>query len=206
MKKSDVKIGGVYTAKVTNKLVQVRIDAENRNGGWDATNLTTNKKVRIKSAQRLRDESDAPKRAGRKTKAATANAAETQGDADQAEPRPSGPKARRSPSGSAAWTPRPACSRSPASRCPPRRWSRRPRRRAIGNRPAARRRTPRSTARSSARSAKRATMPASARPSAAGLSTPDALGFPSLPTPGCRPGFSSATAGLRGFRGHLAPS
>jgi hypothetical protein len=54
MKKSDVKLGGVYTAKVTNKIVQVRIEAESRYGGWDATNLETGKKVRIKSAQRLR--------------------------------------------------------------------------------------------------------------------------------------------------------
>ena len=54
MKKNDVKIGSVYTAKVTNKVVQVRIDAENRHGGWDATNLETGKKVRIQSAQRLR--------------------------------------------------------------------------------------------------------------------------------------------------------
>ena len=86
MKKSDVKIGGVYTAKVTNKLVQVRIDAENRNGGWDATNLTTNKKVRVKSRQRLRDGSDGSKRAGRKTKAATAKAAETQPTATPTKP------------------------------------------------------------------------------------------------------------------------
>jgi hypothetical protein len=54
MKKNEVKIGNVYTAKVTNKVVQVRIDAENRHGGWDATNLETGKKVRIQSAQRLR--------------------------------------------------------------------------------------------------------------------------------------------------------
>ena len=54
MKKSEVKIGGVYTAKVTNKLVQVRIDAESRYGGWEATNLATGKKVRIKSPTRLR--------------------------------------------------------------------------------------------------------------------------------------------------------
>ena len=159
MKKSDVKIGGVYTAKVTNKLVQVRIDAENRNGGWDATNLTTNKKVRVKSDQRLRDGSDAPKRAGRKSKAAETNAA---AQAQTPDAKPKGAKAkrtraRRSPSGSAAWTPRLACSRSPASRCPPRRWSRRPRRRAIGNRPAARRRTPRFIARSSGRSPRRET-------------------------------------------------
>ena len=54
MKKSEVKIGGVYTAKVTNKLVQVRIDAESRYGGWDGTNLATGKKVRIKSPAQLR--------------------------------------------------------------------------------------------------------------------------------------------------------
>jgi hypothetical protein len=54
MQKNDVKLGGVYLAKVTNKLVQVRIEAESRYGGWDALNLATNKKVRIKSAQRLR--------------------------------------------------------------------------------------------------------------------------------------------------------
>ena len=56
MKKNEVEIGKVYTAKVTNKVVQVRIDAENRHGGWDATNLETGKKVRIQSAQRLRGE------------------------------------------------------------------------------------------------------------------------------------------------------
>ena len=55
MKKNDVQIGGVYTAKVTNKLVQVRIDAVSRYGGWDATNLATNKKIRIKSPAKLRE-------------------------------------------------------------------------------------------------------------------------------------------------------
>ena len=56
MKKSEVKVGGVYTAKVTNKVVEVRIDGESRHGGWDATNLATGKKVRIQSPQRLRAE------------------------------------------------------------------------------------------------------------------------------------------------------
>jgi hypothetical protein len=54
MKKNEVKIGGVYAAKVTNKVVQVRIDDESRYGGWDATNLETGKKFRIKSPARLR--------------------------------------------------------------------------------------------------------------------------------------------------------
>ena len=56
MKKDDIKIGSTYTAKVTNRVVPVRIDAENPHGGWDATNMTTKKKVRIKSAAKLRNE------------------------------------------------------------------------------------------------------------------------------------------------------
>lgn len=54
MKKDEIKIGETYTAKVTNKVVPVRIDKENPRGGWDGVNLVTNKQVRIKSAQRLR--------------------------------------------------------------------------------------------------------------------------------------------------------
>jgi len=54
MKRADVKLSNVYAAKVSGKVVPVRIDAENPRGGWDATNTATGKKVRIKSAQRLR--------------------------------------------------------------------------------------------------------------------------------------------------------
>lgn len=54
MKKDEVRIGSSYLAKVSDKVVTIRIDAENRNGGWDATNMATGKKIRIKSAQRLR--------------------------------------------------------------------------------------------------------------------------------------------------------
>ncbi len=74
MKKSEVKVGGVYAAKVSDKVVEVRIDGENRHGGWDGTNLSTGKKVHIKSPQRLRG---AAKKGGRKTKADDAAAAET---------------------------------------------------------------------------------------------------------------------------------
>ncbi|NLY01542.1 MAG: hypothetical protein GXY83_36080 [Rhodopirellula sp.] len=56
MKKDQVHIGGTYVAKVSGQLARVRIDAESRFGGWDATNVLTNRKVRIKSAQRLRRE------------------------------------------------------------------------------------------------------------------------------------------------------
>lgn len=54
MKKNEVQIGGVYTAKVSDKVVQVRVDAE-KGTGWSATNLVTGKAIYIKSAQRLRE-------------------------------------------------------------------------------------------------------------------------------------------------------
>ncbi len=54
MKKNEVKIGKVYSAKVTGEMVPVRIDAVNPHGGWEATNLVTKKRIFIKSAQRLR--------------------------------------------------------------------------------------------------------------------------------------------------------
>jgi len=54
MKKYEVKVGGRYVAKVSDKLTLVRIDRENPHGGWDATNEKTGKPVRIKGAQRLR--------------------------------------------------------------------------------------------------------------------------------------------------------
>jgi hypothetical protein len=53
MKKADVKVGGTYKAKVTDKIVSVRLDRE-KGTGWSATNLVTGKTIYIKSAQRLR--------------------------------------------------------------------------------------------------------------------------------------------------------
>lgn len=54
MKKIEVKIGGTYVAKVSDRLTEVRIDRVSEHGGWDATNVTTGKSVRIKSPARLR--------------------------------------------------------------------------------------------------------------------------------------------------------
>lgn len=54
MKKDQVKVGGVYAAKVSDRIVPLRIDREHANGGWVGTNQNTGKEVRIKSAQRLR--------------------------------------------------------------------------------------------------------------------------------------------------------
>lgn len=53
MKNSEIRIGSEYIAKVTGKPVRVRIDAAVASGGWNATNLLTNRQVRIKSAGRL---------------------------------------------------------------------------------------------------------------------------------------------------------
>jgi hypothetical protein len=54
MKKNDVVIGSHYLAKVSGKVVPVRITGESRFGGWEALNTQTHRQVRIKSAQRLR--------------------------------------------------------------------------------------------------------------------------------------------------------
>ena len=54
MKKNEVKVGGVYLAKVTNKVVPVKITSENPSGGYQGLNLKTGKKIKVKSAQRLR--------------------------------------------------------------------------------------------------------------------------------------------------------
>lgn len=54
MKKKDVKIGGRYFAKVSDKITAIRIIRASHYGGWDAVNLSTKKPIRIKSAQRLR--------------------------------------------------------------------------------------------------------------------------------------------------------
>jgi hypothetical protein len=53
MKKENVKLGGKYFANVSGRRVIVQLDSENRHGGWTATNLSTGKQVRIKTAARL---------------------------------------------------------------------------------------------------------------------------------------------------------
>ena len=54
MKKNEVKVGGIYTAKVSDRLVPVRIDSAHSKQGWNATSTATGKRIHIKSAQRLR--------------------------------------------------------------------------------------------------------------------------------------------------------
>ena len=54
MQAKEVVLGGIYAAKLSDKLVPVRLEAETEGGGWQATNMRTGKSVRIKSARRLR--------------------------------------------------------------------------------------------------------------------------------------------------------
>ena len=96
MKKDEVQIGKVCTAKVTDKLVPVRIDAENRHGGWDGTNLATDKKVRIKSPQRLRGEVKGDAQEGRQSAHGGPRREEgRQGEGDDAKPRKAATRAKR---------------------------------------------------------------------------------------------------------------
>ncbi len=53
MKKNEVKIGHTYQAKVSDRIVTVRIDSTHSHGGWNATNTATGKRIHIKSPQRL---------------------------------------------------------------------------------------------------------------------------------------------------------
>ena len=64
MKKNEVKVGGMYVAKVSDRIVTVRIDSTHSKGGWNATNTRTGKRIRIKSAQRLRGEARKTTKAG----------------------------------------------------------------------------------------------------------------------------------------------
>ena len=54
MRKTEVTIGGVYIAKVSGRLTQIRLLSESRFGGWDAVSLTSLRAIRIRTAARLR--------------------------------------------------------------------------------------------------------------------------------------------------------
>ena len=54
VKKADVVIGQKYVAKISGKLTVVRLDRQVIQGGWYATNVSTGRRVRIRTAARLR--------------------------------------------------------------------------------------------------------------------------------------------------------
>jgi hypothetical protein len=62
MKKNEVVIGGRYLAKVSGRVVPVRITGQSPYGGWDAVSEETHRAVRIRGAQRLRRPADAATR------------------------------------------------------------------------------------------------------------------------------------------------
>jgi len=100
MKKSEVKIGDVYRVKVSGTIASVRITGENPYGGWDGVNVATKRKVRIKSAQRLRGLAAPKKKAADKTAPDKADAkakAETRQAAPAAKTTAAEPKARKEP-------------------------------------------------------------------------------------------------------------
>lgn len=53
MKKHEVRVGCRYVAKVSGRIVVVRIEYRLPGGGWAATNLMTLRALRIRSATRL---------------------------------------------------------------------------------------------------------------------------------------------------------
>lgn len=65
MKRAEVRVGGIYLAKISGRLVRVRLDDELRREGWRTgrkcnywltTNLDTGRNITIRSAAKLRSE------------------------------------------------------------------------------------------------------------------------------------------------------
>lgn len=54
MTKSEVKIGRYYATKISGKMTIVKIEAASSHGGWTGRNIFTNRRIRIKSAAKLR--------------------------------------------------------------------------------------------------------------------------------------------------------
>lgn len=56
MRQKDVRIGGRYVAKISNRLTTVEILGDAIGSGWIAKNINTGRRIRIKSAAKLREE------------------------------------------------------------------------------------------------------------------------------------------------------
>jgi hypothetical protein len=54
MQKKDIIIGGKYLAKVSGKIVIVKVISESRLGGYNVINLTTGRSIRVRTGARLR--------------------------------------------------------------------------------------------------------------------------------------------------------
>jgi len=83
MKKNEVKVGQTYRVKVSGSMADVRITGVSPHGGWDGVNVATNRKVRIKSAQRLRGKT--PRRPAKRKKIVSPAEAEAEREQASAE-------------------------------------------------------------------------------------------------------------------------
>ena len=91
MKKAEVKIGETYRVKVSGNMADVRITGENPHGGFDGVNVLTNRKVRVKSPQRLRGKT--PARPAKRSK--IVSLAQYEAEAATEAKAPSAPKAKK---------------------------------------------------------------------------------------------------------------
>jgi hypothetical protein len=71
MLKTQVVIGGTYTAKVSGKVQPVRITGKSPFGGWDAVNTETGRTILVRSARRLRQTVELPQGFARPGRRAT---------------------------------------------------------------------------------------------------------------------------------------
>lgn len=60
MKKKEVVVGRTYMAKVSGRVVPVKLIAESPYGGWNSVNKATGRAVHVRSAARLRWEHQEP--------------------------------------------------------------------------------------------------------------------------------------------------
>ena len=51
---AEIKIGRYYATKISGNMTIVKIEAQSPHGGWTGRNIFTNRRVRIKSAAKLR--------------------------------------------------------------------------------------------------------------------------------------------------------
>lgn len=54
MRRNEVKVGETYDVRVSGAIAPVRITSEHPLGGWEGRNERTGRRIRIKSARRLR--------------------------------------------------------------------------------------------------------------------------------------------------------
>jgi hypothetical protein len=54
MQKKDIIVGGKYLAKVSGKIVVVKVISEATLGGYNVVNLTTGRTLRVRIGARLR--------------------------------------------------------------------------------------------------------------------------------------------------------